>query len=252
MSEDKTAWVYADWSGLEGPRLMGKIEASFVRGKEIFSFEYHPNWLRDSRHTLFLDPDLQLVEGRQYSNREAPLVYSSIPPRTVGAVCSSTGVRPTAPGRKVGPCSGFLIPITCWPFPIKPVWVGLRFKRDPEGPFVGESGKEAVPPLESLRRLEQASLALEASDPEDTHYLDWLRLLMAPGTSLGGARPKGNVIDPHGALWIAKFPSRQDDFNTGAWEYLVRRMARDAGLKAGEARAERFSSHGHTFLGQTV
>ena len=44
MSENKTAWVYADWSGPEGPGLMGKMDASVVRGKEIFSFEYHPDW----------------------------------------------------------------------------------------------------------------------------------------------------------------------------------------------------------------
>lgn len=248
MSEDKTAWVYADWSGLEGPRLMGTMDASIVRGKEIFSFEYHPDWLRDSRHTLFLDPDLQLVEGRQYSNREAPfgLFLDSVPDRWGRLLIDRREAYGARQEGRSAPRlfdSDYLLAVSD-----KTRMGGLRFKRDPEGPFVGESGKEAIPPLGSLRTLEQASLALEASDPEDTHYLDWLRLLMAPGTSLGGARPKGNVIDPRGALWIAKFPSRQDEFNSGAWEYVVNQMARDAGLKAGEARAERFSNHGHTFL----
>lgn len=248
MSQDKTAWVYADWSGLKGPSLMGKFDVSFVRGKEIFSFEYHPDWLRDSRHTLFLDPDLQLVEGRQFSNRKAPfgLFLDSAPDRWGRLLIDRReAYRARQEGRSAPRLfdSDYLLAVSD-----KTRMGGLRFKRNPEGPFVGESGKEAIPPLESLRKLEQASLAFEASDPEDAHYLDWLTLLMAPGTSLGGARPKGNVIDPRGSLWIAKFPSRQDEFNTGAWEYLVHQMAVDAGLKVGEARAERFSNHGHTFL----
>ncbi len=248
MSEDKTAWVYEDWSGLEGPSLVGKIGVFVVRGKEIFSFEYHPDWLRDSRHTLFLDPDLQLVEGRQFSNREAPfgLFLDSAPDRWGRLLIDR---REAYRARQEGRPPPRLFDSDCLlAVSDKTRMGGLRFKRDPEGPFVGESGKEAIPPLESLRALEQASLALETSDPEDPQYLDWLRLLMAPGTSLGGARPKGNVIDPHGALWIAKFPSRQDEFNIGAWEYLVHQMARESGLKTGEARAERFSNHGHTFL----
>ncbi len=227
---------------------MGKMDASVVRGKEIFSFEYHPDWLKNSRQSLFLDPDLQLVEGRQFSNREAPfgLFLDSAPDRWGRLLIDRReAYRARQEGRQPPRLfdSDYLLAVSDYTR-----MGGLRFKRNPDGPFVGESGIEAIPPLESLRRLEQASLALEASDPEDARYLDWLRLLMAPGTSLGGARPKGNVIDPHGALWIAKFPSRQDEFNIGAWEYLVHQMAREAGLKAGEARAERFSNHGHTFM----
>ena len=227
---------------------MGKMDASVVRGKEFFSFEYHPDWLKNSRHSLFLDPDLQLVEGRQFSNREAPfgLFLDSVPDRWGRLLIDRReAYRARQEGRQPTRLfdSDYLLAVSDYTR-----MGGLRFKRDPKGPFVGESGIEAIPPFESLRRLEQASLALEASDPEDARYLDWLRLLMAPGTSLGGARPKGNVVDPHGALWIAKFPSRQDEFNIGAWEYLVHQMAREAGLKAGEARAERFSNHGHTFM----
>ena len=231
---------------------MGKMDASVVRGKEIFSFEYHPDWLKNSRQSLFLDPDLQLVEGRQFSNREAPfgLFLDSAPDRWGRLLIDRReAYRARQEGRQPPRLfdSDYLLAVSDYTR-----MGGLRFKRNPDGPFVGESGIVAIPPFESLRRLEQASLALEASDPEDARYLDWLRLLMAPGTSLGGARPKGNVIDPHGALWIAKFPSRQDEFNIGAWEYLVHQMAREAGLKAGEGPSGAFFKPWPHVYGQTV
>jgi serine/threonine-protein kinase HipA len=83
---------------------------------------------------------------------------------------------------------------------------GLRFKMDLAGPFLDAA--MAAPPWASLRELEYASLQLERVDaPQDPDYLKWLFMLVAPGSSLGGARPKASVVDEHGQLWIAKFPS---------------------------------------------
>lgn len=79
----------------------------------------------------------------------------------------------------------------------------------------------STPPFTALRDLEHASWEYEA----DQANSQWLRLLLAPGSSLGGARPKANVRMPNGSLWIAKFPSRHDDTNVGAWEAVAMTMA---------------------------
>lgn len=107
----------------------------------------------------------------------------------------------------------------------------------------------AAPPWASLRELEYASLQLERADAVlDPDYLKWLFLLVAPGSSLGGARPKASVVDERGQLWIAKFPSRQDEHDVGAWEAVVNELAQAAGLQVATGRAQRFGSRHHTFL----
>jgi serine/threonine-protein kinase HipA len=106
-----------------------------------------------------------------------------------------------------------------------------------------------------LRELEHASLQLEREGVEDDpDYGRWLRMLIAPGGSLGGARPKASVRDEQHRLWIAKFPSRNDEDDIGAWERVVHDLAERAGLVVPEAQLRRFGSsksggHGHhTFL----
>jgi serine/threonine-protein kinase HipA len=100
-----------------------------------------------------------------------------------------------------------------------------------------------------LRTLEEASLHLEKDDAaEDPAFAQWLNLLISPGSSLGGARPKASVADPNGELWIAKFPSRKDDRDIGGWETIVNEMATKSGISVAEGRARRFTQHYHTFL----
>jgi serine/threonine-protein kinase HipA len=105
------------------------------------------------------------------------------------------------------------------------------------------------PPFTSLRTLEEASLRLEENDSlENPAFAHWLNLLISPGSSLGGARPKASVVDPQGNLWIAKFPSRKDDRDMGAWEAVVNELAVKAGLQIAEGKAKRFSQDYHSFL----
>jgi serine/threonine-protein kinase HipA len=105
----------------------------------------------------------------------------------------------------------------------------------------------AAPPLASLRDLEYASFLAETE--EDDEKLDpWLAMLIAPGSSLGGARPKASVTDDTGSLWIAKFPGKDDDRDIGAWEKLVADLASEAGIEMSECRLESFSKRGSTFL----
>ncbi len=125
----------------------------------------------------------------------------------------------------------------------------LRFRRDDTGDFLDNQDGLAAPPFVRLRELQAASLALER-DEDNTAPAgdDWLRLLIAPGGSLGGARPKTSVVDPDGRLWIAKFPSASDTHDVGAWELLVQTLASACGVHVPESLARRFAKPYHTFL----
>ena len=246
----KNIWVYADWEGMESPELMGILQAELLRGKEIFSFEYDFAWLKNPRSQV-LDPDLQLYGGKQFlsttgkSNfgvfldsspdrwgrvlmrrREAALARNE--ERRERNLVESDYLLGVFDGHRMG---------------------GLRFKIDPEGSFLSDDSKLASPPWTSIRELEQISLRLEEDDvSSDPEYLSWLQMLVAPGSSLGGARPKASVLDSNQHLWIAKFPSKQDDFDIGGWEWIVHQLALKAGINMAEGMAQRFSSSHHTFL----
>ncbi len=244
MSRLATIFVYADWKGLSGATLMGQLHRSIVRGEEVLSFEYDRDWLKQSQPFL-LDPRLQFVEGRQFAEGANPfgLFLDSAPDRWGRLLIRRRAALNSEYAPAVLFDSDYLLAVsdTCR-------MGALRFRDGPEGSFLAEDTELCVPPLQRLRQLEQASRRFEASDSDDPEHLEWLRMLIAPGTSLGGARPKCSVIDPDGQLWIAKFPSRADEYDVGAWEGLAYQLAKNAGLRIAEARVERFSKAGSTFL----
>jgi serine/threonine-protein kinase HipA len=125
----------------------------------------------------------------------------------------------------------------------------LRFKEDINGPFLNNNERFASPPWTSLKELEQISLRLEEEDViDDPEYTKWLTMLVNPGSSLGGARPKAGVLDDAKNLWIAKFPSKSDIKNVGGWEMVANELARSAGLNVARSTAKKFSGRHHTFL----
>jgi serine/threonine-protein kinase HipA len=125
---------------------------------------------------------------------------------------------------------------------------GLRYRLG-DGSFLDDNAGLASPPWTSLRELEQASLRLESAGAErHPKYGAWLRMLIAPGRSLGGARPKASVVDTKGQLWLAKFPSERDLDDIGGWESVVHALAKRAGIATAEARRQQFGSRHHTFL----
>jgi Uncharacterized protein related to capsule biosynthesis enzymes len=123
----------------------------------------------------------------------------------------------------------------------------LRFKL-PNGPFVDSDTRFAAPPLTSVRDLQAASLQFERHIDEEEHpdYEKWIRQLLAPGSSLGGARPKASVRDERGVLCMAKFPSRQDTRDIGAWELVASALAAKAGINVPDARSLRFPESAYT------
>ncbi|MCH8549804.1 MAG: HipA domain-containing protein [Balneolaceae bacterium] len=125
----------------------------------------------------------------------------------------------------------------------------LRFKKDKDGPFLDDDPTHPTPPMTSLRELERATNELEQdASLDDAEYFKRLSLLIAPGSSLGGARPKASVRSEDDHLWIAKFPSKNDEFDVGAWEYLIYKLALKCKVDMAQSKAEKFYSDQTTFL----
>lgn len=245
----RTIEVWADWVGLDAPTFMGTLFATPSRGKEIFSFEYDDAWIADAL-AQSLDPSLGFFGGPQYapSDRDNFGVFLDSCPDRWGRVLMLRREAQLArsEGRKEKTLleSDYLLGVHD-----SHRMGALRFRAVKDGPFLDDTQDMASPPWTSLRELEQVSLKLERDDAQDDpDYAKWLRMLIAPGGSLGGARPKASVVDESGALWIAKFPSRRDDDDVGAWEGVVHELATRAGLQVATAQTRKFGSDQHTFL----
>jgi len=103
----------------------------------------------------------------------------------------------------------------------------------------------------SLRELEAVAWQLSHRRLDDLDALrQWLAVLVAPGASLGGARPKANFTQEDGSLWIGKFPARDDDRDVGAWEYVVHQLAQRAGITVPPAKLVKLNNEFHTFCVQ--
>ncbi|MBX2897284.1 MAG: type II toxin-antitoxin system HipA family toxin [Cyclobacteriaceae bacterium] len=244
----RTVFVYADWFGLDQPHLMGVLQSTQIRGKEVFSFEYSDNWLKSGKAQI-LDPDLQLYSGQQYvgeDKRNFGIFLDSSPDRWGRVLMNRCeAVLARAEARKTR--SLFETDYLLGVFDGHRMGA-LRFKEIETGEFLNNNKEMATPPWTSISELEEASFRLEEDDTDDFLKIKWLNLLMAPGSSLGGARPKASVLDKDGNLWIAKFPSKNDTINIGGWEMLVHELAVNAGLLVAEAVTGKYYSKQHTFL----
>ncbi|MDR3171372.1 MAG: HipA domain-containing protein [Treponema sp.] len=248
MSAGKDIFVYLDLQDFAAPLLIGILHSEVIRGKEVFSFSADTKWL--SHTELYgIDPELLPFQGRQYprdGKTNFGLLLDSAPDRwgrnlikRREAIAAKQEKRPPRPLYE----SDFLFS----------VYDGsrmgaLRLKREPAGDFLDTGTALSIPPWTSIRDLEYTSLQLERDNATDTEYAKWLTMLVNPGSSLGGARPKANVVDRNGQLWIAKFPSGSDEKDIGAWEQVANALAAQCGIQTPETRAERFSSKQHTFL----
>jgi serine/threonine-protein kinase HipA len=123
----------------------------------------------------------------------------------------------------------------------------LRFKTDLDGPFLDNDAQSPTPPWSSLGELQEAVNQLENDEHSDA-IRKWIAILIAPGSSLGGARPKANILDAQKNLWIAKFPSKTDVVDKAAWEYLAYKLAVASGIEMADSKIEKVSGQYHTFL----
>jgi serine/threonine-protein kinase HipA len=240
--------VYADWEAFTEPVLVGVLRQSMVRNREHFSFRYEDNWLR-SEHVRAIDPELELFQGEQQSSGEDNFrtFLDSCPDRWGRTLMQRreailarqeerTRRRLTEVDYLLGVHDTFRMG-------------ALRFKEGSNGPFLNNLDELAAPPLTSLRELEQAAWRIQQPDSDDDPDIArWLGMLISPGSSLGGARPKASVVVGEDQLWLAKFPGRDDQHDIAAWEYVTYLLALEAGIVMAPSELQVFASPHRTFL----
>ena len=240
----KTIYVYENWLS-DTPSLIGRLYVDTVRGGESYAFEYDESWL-SNQAAVILDPDLNLYGGRQYPiDKDKFGLFADSSPDRWGRVLMKRRERILADKEARKPRtlteSDYLLGV------YDETRMGaLRFALEEGGVFLSDDATTPTPPWTSLRTLEEASREFEKDERGLTDK--WLKQLLKPGSSLGGARPKASVLAPNGNLWIAKFPSKHDEGNVGAWEKVVHDLARMCGLNVPESTLIRFSENGSTFL----
>lgn len=243
-------YVYADWLEQEEPMFVGTLRSSTIRGKEHFSFSYADVWLT-SKYVHQIDPSLLLYTGEQHAtdDRNFKVFLDSCPDRWGRLLMQR---REAVIARKEQRRARTLFDTDYLLGVHDSFRMGaLRFCTSQEGPFLDNSDDLAAPAITSLAELQQAANGVESQpDFDNPDYLKWLNMLISPGSSLGGARPKASVRDLDDTLWLAKFPSRYDEYDIGLWEFIVYQMALEAGIWMSPSRAERIGSEHHIFLTQ--
>jgi serine/threonine-protein kinase HipA len=248
QNKGREIFVYADWYMFDSPKLIGRLYFSSLRGKAVYSFEYENEWIKSG---ISIDPELPLFRGLQYasSNDNFGIFKDSSPDRWGQLLMKRreillSKIEKKEPRPLVG--IDFLLGVHD-----SHRMGGLRFKEGKEGEFISNDQKLAAPPWTSLRDLEYAVEQYEKNADElDEASLKWMNQLIAPGSSLGGARPKADVVDTTGKQWIAKFPAKNDDTDVGLWEMIVHELAVQAKLTVPNAFVKKLSSDYHTYLSQ--
>lgn len=247
MASSKTdIWAYAQWLGMPKPKCIGILSAHQGKGRKAFSFEYDPAWI-ESEEQLLLDPDIGWYSGMQFpqGKENFGMFLDSMPDRWGRTLMKRRAAKVAREASKAVP-KLYDIDFLLGVFDESRMGA-LRFKLDKDGPFLDDNQGAPIPPWSSVKELQHAAAMIE-SDKDIGEIKKWLDLLVAPGSSLGGARPKANILDEQGHPWIAKFPSKNDFIDKGAWEFLAYRLAEKAGVKISESRIEKVSGPYHTFL----
>jgi serine/threonine-protein kinase HipA len=229
---DREVLVCADLQGT--PHLVGRLWARMRNGRESASFEYDKTWVTNPAH-FSLEPALKLGPGPFHTSSDKPLfgaIGDSAPDRW-GRVLMRRAERRRAERARQTPRTvteiDYLLTVDD-----EARQGALRFAEFEGGPFLAEYGPTRIPPLIALPRL--LSAAEHVLNDEDSD--EDLQLLLAPGSSLGGARPKASVRDRDGHLMIAKFPNMGDEVNTVLWEGVALTLAANAGIPVPEWRIE--------------
>lgn len=223
--------VYVDLRGQ--CHHVGRLWARSRAGRQSATFEYMPDWLRNPE-CFALEPALTVGSGPHHTQASVPLfgaIADSAPDRW-GRIL----MRRIQKGNTAGAQARTLQEIDYLLGVHDVSRLGaLRFSLSVGGPFLAESDASTIPPFVSLARLLNASerVVLDKDSEDD------IRLLLAPGSSLGGARPKASVWGTGGGLSLAKFPSPHDEWDVVRWESVALSLASSAGIRIPEWSLER-------------
>lgn len=230
----ETLFIYADFDWLDKPELIGRLTYERLRGNGTYGFCFDNDWLKN-HSDIVISEEVGNFSGFQYSQEEHVFgfVSDTLPDRWGRRLLErkeqTEAIEEKRPKRTLYSYD-YLVGIDDY------LRMGaLRLKKDPDGEFLNSDSRLIVPPLTSIKELTIAAQEYEKSDeanelPEEK----WIRQLAHPGTSLGGARPKANVVDEKEHLWIAKFPSRKDVYDMALWEHLCHMLAKEAGINVAE------------------
>lgn len=248
---DKKVLIYISLSNEN--YFVGTLWSHFNRGRETSDFEYSKDWLKNSK-AFSLEPALFLGAGKQVNPRQTPLFgsFGDSAPDTWGRILMRRYEAQIAKDENRSPKTlneiDYLLYVNDYARQ-----GALRFRTEDNNDFLFPGNLKSIPPLVNLTKLLAATEKVVDFEERNSD----LQLLLAPGSSLGGARPKASVIDKDGNLCIAKFPKKDDYTNNVLWEAVALTLAKNCGLnvqewslhKAGKKNVivlKRFDRNGNT------
>lgn len=242
-------FIYADFDWLDEPLPVGELGYESLRGSDSYSFKYDNDWLR-LYGGLFLSADINNYPGQQYTqpDRDIFSCFSDALPDRWGRMLLNRReqILSTEEKRPVRKLSSFDYIMGIDDFSRMG---GFRFKESPDGEFINCEKSLRIPPLTDIRALVAASMEIEKSEEQNQlPEKKWLLQLLHPGTSLGGARPKAGVMNDEGQLCVAKFPSRNDDYDVALWEHASHLLAKKSGVTAADTSVIETGGKYHALL----
>ena len=245
----KKLYVYADFDWLKDIELVGELGYESLRGSDSYSFRFADSWMK-KYNAINLSEDINNYPGIQYTqpNKDIFGCFADALPDRWGRtlLLRREQILAQDENRPIRRLSSFDFLTGIDDFSRMG---GFRFKETPDGEFINADNSLRIPPLTDLRELIAASKEIEKS--EDVNELPekrWIAQLVQPGSSLGGARPKANVVDTDRSICVAKFPSLKDDYDVGLWEHFCHLLAKNAGINAAETKVIATNDKHHTLL----
>lgn len=245
----KKLYVYADFDWLNEVELIGELGYESLRGSDCYSFKFAENWVK-KYNSIRLSDDLNNYVGTQYTQPGKDIFgcFADALPDRWGRtlLLRREQIFAQEENRSVHRLSSFDFLIGIDDFSRMGAF---RFRETLNGNFINADTSLRIPPLTELRELITASKEIERN--EDANTLPekrWITQLVQPGSSLGGARPKANVMDDNKCIYVAKFPSLKDDYDVCLWEHFCHLLAKNAGINAADTRVISTNEKYHTLL----
>lgn len=244
-------FVFADFDWLSEIELIGELNYESLRGSDSYSFTFNDEWLIKHGNISF-SGDLNNFPGHQYTQPEKDLFgcFSDALPDRWGRMLINRReqILASQEKRQVRRLSSFdyLLGIDDYSR-----IGGFRFKETIDGAFINSDNSFRIPPLTNLSELGAACQEIEKSENNNLlPDMKWIAQLIQPGSSLGGARPKASVKGADNVLYVAKFPSRNDDYDVELWEHLCHLLASKSGINTAQTKTVSTNGKYHTLLSQ--
>jgi len=245
----KKLYVYADFDWLKDIELVGELGYESLRGSDSYSFRFADSWMK-KYNAINLSEDINNYPGIQYTqpNKDIFGCFADALPDRWGRtlLLRREQILAQDENRPIRRLSSFDFLTGIDDFSRMG---GFRFKETPDGEFINADNSLRIPPLTDLRELIAASKEIEKiEDVNELPEKRWIAQLVQPGSSLGGARPKANVVDTDRSICVAKFPSLKDDYDVGLWEHFCHLLAKNAGINSAETKVIATNDKHHTLL----